>query len=93
MAYLLVFEGDLSDGLTPENQAIRLLSPRLSEALPIPIKDRWAKALWEAGARKDLIGELVFSGDYLAGFGVDTSETGWTEILTRLLKEEKIEIR
>ena len=36
--YLLVFEGGLQSTSTPENQAIRLLSPRLLEALPIPIK-------------------------------------------------------
>lgn len=93
MVYLLVFEGELLDGSTPENQAIRLLSLRISEALPIPIKHGWAKALWEAGVKKDLIGELAFSGDCLACFGLNTSETGWTEILTRLLKEGYIEIR
>jgi hypothetical protein len=93
VVYLLVFEGELLDGSTPENQAIRLLSLRLSEALSIPIKPRWAKALWEIGAEKDLIEEFAFSGDCLACFGLNTSETGWTEILTRLLKEGKIEIR
>jgi hypothetical protein len=91
--YLLVFEGDLSDRVTPENQAIRSLSPRLSEALPIPIIDSWAEALWETGAENDLIGELAFSGDCLAGFGVNVSETGWTEIVTKLQKEGKVEIR
>lgn len=91
--YLLVFEGELSDVVTPENQAIRLLSTRLSEALPIPIKDSWAEALWETGAVKDMIGELAFSGDCLAGFGVNISETGWTEVVTKLQKEGKVEIR
>jgi hypothetical protein len=90
--YLLVFEGELSDGSTPEDQVIRLLSPRLSEALPIPLKHRWAKALWEAGVKKDLIGELAFSGDCSAGFGVNVSETGWPAIISRLVKEGKVEI-
>lgn len=91
IVYLLVFEGELLDGSTPENQAIRLLSLRLSEALPIPIKHRWAKALWEAGVKKDLIGELEFSGDCLAGFGVNVSETGWPAIISGLVKEGKVE--
>ncbi len=93
VVYLLVFEGELSDGVTPENQAIRLLSPRLSEALPIPIIDSWAEALWETGAENDLIGKLAFSGDCLIGFGVNISETGWTEVVTKLQKEGKVEIR
>lgn len=93
MIYLLIFDSMLSDGSTPEKQAIRLLSPRLSEALPIPIKDRWSQVLWEAGVEKDLIEKFEYSGDCLACFGVNTSETGWTGIIARLVKEGKVEIR
>jgi hypothetical protein len=92
VVYLLVFEGELLDKSTPEKQATRSLSRRLSETLPIPIKDRWSEVLWEAGVEKDLIHEFAYSGDCLACFGVKTSQTGWTELITRLIKEDIIEI-
>jgi hypothetical protein len=93
LIYLLVFEGEPQNGITPEKQLISLLTPRLSEALPIPIKDGWSGALWEAGAEKGLIEELVYSGDCLACFGVNTFETSWSEIITRLVKEDKVDIQ
>ncbi len=93
LIYLLVFEGELSDGSTPEKQATRLLSRRLSEALPIPIKDRWSEVLWEAGVEKELLAESAYSGDCLVCFGVNISETGWIEVISGLVKEGKVEIR
>ena len=39
---MLVFEGEITEGLTTEDQARRMLSTRLSEALPISIVDSWA---------------------------------------------------
>jgi hypothetical protein len=91
--YLIVFEGELSDGTTPEKQPVKFLSPRLSEAFPIPIKDRWSEVLWEVGVEKDLIEEFTYSGNCLACFGVFTSETVWTEVVSGLVKEGKVEIR
>lgn len=88
--YLLVFEG--SEGNTPEAQATQMLPKRLSEALPIPMIDGWAEVLWNAGAEKDLIGELMTGGDTSAGFWVHLTEQFWAELLSRLLKEEKIRI-
>ena len=93
VVYLLVFEGELLDGATPESQAQYSLTARLSEALPIPILDEWAEALWEAGVKKQLISDLVISGDCLAGYGVNAPETGWAEILTRLVKDGNVKIR
>lgn len=93
MVYLLVFENELLEGSTPEDQATHMLTARLSEALSIPIVNSWAEALWEKGVSQELICELAISGDCLAGFGVNASETGWTEILTRLVKEGKVNIR
>jgi len=90
--YLPVFEGRLSDGSIPEKQAVRLLAPRLSEALPIPIKDGWSEVPWKVGVEQDLIDEFAYSGDFLACFGVNTSEIGWIEIIARLVKEGKARI-
>lgn len=87
VAYILVFEGEQVSGSTPEDQAHHMLTPRLSEALPLPILDRWFEMLWEAGMKKELIGELVNAGDCLAGYSVHTSETYWAEILSMLVRK------
>ncbi|MEM2112252.1 MAG: hypothetical protein QXX08_10330, partial [Candidatus Bathyarchaeia archaeon] len=92
VVFLLVFEGELQDGSTPESRAIRLLAPRLSEALPIPIVDSWTRALWDRGLEYQLIGELGIAGDCLSGYCLRISELEWQAILTKLLKEDKIEI-
>jgi hypothetical protein len=63
VVYLLVFEGELTDGSPSETQASSMLASRLSETLPIPILDRWAITLWEAGMESELIDEVVASGD------------------------------
>jgi len=85
-----VFEGDYPDGSSPEKQAIRSLSPRLSEALSIPIKDAWATMLWENGLAKDLLGELQASGDCLVSHWVNVSERAWSDKISFLVKENKI---
>ena len=90
--YLLVFEGDLANGADPKEHACQMLPSRLSEALPVPIMQEWAEALWEAGIEQELIGELTTGGDSLAGFAVQLTETVWVELLSRLLKEGKIRV-
>lgn len=59
MAYILVFEGDLSDIKNPEEHVCQMLLSRLLEALPIPVLKEWAKTLRKAGANQDLIAELT----------------------------------
>jgi hypothetical protein len=88
--YLLVFEDELADGSPPEAQAQRILTSRLSEALPFPIVDGWYEALWEAGQRENLIVGLETGGDCLEGCLVQLTETVWKEMITRLLEERKI---
>jgi hypothetical protein len=92
VVYLLVFEGDLTKGENPEEHACQMLPSRISEALPIPILQEWAEALWEAGIKQELIAELTIGGDSPAGFWVQMTETVWAELISRLLKEEKIGI-
>ena len=87
--YLLVFEGELLDGSTPETQARRVLTSRLSETLPIPILDEWHESLWEAGQRENLIVGLETGGDCQEGYQVQLTESVWKEVITRLLKERK----
>jgi hypothetical protein len=92
VAYLLVFECAMSESGLPENQACHMLTSRLSEALPVPIMDSWAVALWEVGLKKELIGELSIAGDCLAGYWIHISETGWADTLTWLFQESLISI-
>lgn len=93
VVYLLVFEGELLDGSTPEIKLGRMLASRLSETLPIPILDRWAVTLWEAGAKKELIGDLAASGDCPSGHWVHVSESGWNEVVTALVAQGAISIQ
>lgn len=88
--YLLVFEGELLDGSTPETQARRVLTSRLSETLPIPILDEWNESLWEVAQMENLIVGLLTGGDCQEGYLVQLTETVWKEVITRLLKERKI---
>jgi hypothetical protein len=90
--YLLVSEGELLDGSTPETRARSMLASRLSETLPIPILNEWQESLWEAGQRENLIAGLDIGGDCQEGYLVHLSETGWKELITRLFKEHKIRI-
>jgi hypothetical protein len=70
-----------------------MIASRLSETLPIPILDRWPVTLWEAGAKKELIGELATSGDCSSGHWVHVSESGWKEVITVLIEQGEISIR
>jgi len=90
--YLLVFEGDVEGCPTSEDQGRCMLTSRLSEALPIPIVDSWAEALWEVGVSKGLIVELTISGDCLAGYCIHVSETSWADNLSSLLRKCVIRI-
>ena len=90
--YLLVFEGEIPDRSTPETQAQRMLTSRLSETLPIPILDEWHASLWESGQMESLIVGLETGGDCQEGYLIQLSETVWKEVITRLLKERKIRI-
>jgi hypothetical protein len=65
VVYLLVFDG--SEGTAPEEQAIQLLTKRLSEALPIPILDEWNASLWEVARNMELVVDLQTRGDCQEG--------------------------
>jgi hypothetical protein len=93
VVYLLVFEGELTDGSPPETQASSMLASRLSETLPIPILDRWAITLWEAGMESDLIDEVVACGDCRSGYLVHVNESGWKEVIKTLVEQGEISIR
>lgn len=92
MIYLLIFEDELPDGLSPQTQARRMLTSRLSEGLLIPILDEWHDFLWEAGPRENLIVELETGGDCNEGYMVQLIEAKWKEVVIGLLKEQKIRI-
>ena len=92
VAYILVFEGDLNDGKNIEEHACMMLLPRLSEALPLPVLQEWAETLWEAGFEKGLITELTTGGDSLVCFTVQLAQSVWAELISKFLKEEKINI-
>jgi hypothetical protein len=90
--YLLVFEGELLDGSSPEIQARQMLASRLSETLPIPIRDEWNGSLWEVVQRESLIVGLVTGGDCQQGYLVQLTVPKWKEVIVRLLTEQKIRI-
>lgn len=90
--YLLLFENELSEGADHENQAMLMLTARLSEALPIPIMDSWAKTLWEVGLRERLIFELVTVGDCSIGYSVSIRESSWIDLLSISTKEHMLDI-
>jgi hypothetical protein len=90
VAYMLVIEGDLTDGLSPEGHTCHILPLRLSEALPIPVLQEWAEPLWEGGFEKGLIIELTAGGDSLVCFSVQLDQSVWAELISRFIKEEKI---
>ena len=92
VVYLLVFEGELSDRLTPEIRSQHLLTARLSVTISIPILNEWEEHLWEIGQIENLILELVTGGDCQAGYIIQLDETSWKEVVVRLLKERKISI-
>jgi len=90
--YILVFESDLAEGENPEEYAYQMLPSRLSEALPIPIIDRWSEILWEAGFEKGLITKLATGGDSLLCFSVQLAQSVWAELISKYLKEKNIKI-
>jgi hypothetical protein len=51
-----------------------------------------AEFIWDVGAENNLIGELMTGVDTSAGFSVQLTEKFWAELLSTLLKEEKIGI-
>jgi hypothetical protein len=85
--YLLVFEGETSEG-----QAAKMLTARLSETLPIPVLDDWNRQLWEAARSKDLVVDLQTCGDCQEGYVVQLSEMTWKEVVIGLMNERKIVI-
>jgi hypothetical protein len=91
-AYMLIFDGDLTDGKEPEDHTCLILSSRLSESLPLPIMQAWSEQLWSAGKDNQLIAELETGGDCYAGYWISLNEAAWVEILSRLLKEGFIKI-
>jgi hypothetical protein len=92
VVYILVCEGELSDGPTPETCAQRLLTSHLSETLSIPILNEWEEHLWEVGQIENLILGLVTGGDCQVGYIIKLDEIGWKEVVVGLLKERKISI-
>ena len=90
--YVLVFESDLAGGADLAGCARTQLFGRLAEALPVPLLEGWAGALWEAGEEADLVTTLTTGGDCLAGYQVALTEESWSEIVTRLLEEQVIHI-
>jgi len=92
VVYILVFEGGLTEEEIPEEHACQMLPSRLSEALPIPVLVEWAKTIWKAGFEKGLITALTTSGDSLGCFSVQLTQSVWAELISRLLKEEKVKI-
>ncbi len=92
VVYLLVFEGETAEETTPEDQALHMLTARLSEILPIPVLDDWECLLWEVARRKDLVVDMHTNGDCQDGYVVKLSETAWSDVVIGLLKERKIRI-
>lgn len=87
VVYLLVFEGEDAD-----EQVMKMLAARLSEALPIPILHEWAEILWEGVIEQGLIIELVTLGDCTSGFGVQLTESSWNREFSRLIMDKTIVI-
>jgi len=92
MVYILLCDGDLIEREKPEEHACQMLPSRLSEALPIPVLREWAETLWEAGFEKGLIAELTTGGDSLVCFTVQLAQSVWAELISKFLKEGKINI-
>ena len=84
VAYLLVFDGD---GV----QAQQLLIQRLHEALPIPVLDEWADALWQAAEKCGWVTRFQAGGDCTAVWRVSL-EAAWAELVEELITQGTIEI-
>jgi hypothetical protein len=84
VVYLLVFEGE------EEEQATKMLTSRLSEALPIPVLDEWNRQLWEVARTKELVVQMETCGDCQEGYVVHLGENAWKEVVIGLLKHQDI---
>jgi hypothetical protein len=85
VVFLLVFEVE-----TPEEQSMKMLTARLSEALSIPVLDDWNREHWEAARRKDLVVDLQTCGDCQEGYVVQLGDNAWKEAVIELIKKRKI---
>ena len=85
VVYLLVFEGEDTEEL-----AMKMLTARLSEALPIPILDEWDSSLWAAARNKELMVELHTCGDCQEGYVVQLGENAWKDVVIGLIRTNKI---
>ena len=85
--YLLVFEGE--DAV---EQAMKILTAQLSEALPIPVLDDWNRQLWEIARNKELVVQMANCGDCQEGYVVHLGENAWKEVVIGLMKGQKISI-
>jgi hypothetical protein len=83
--YLLVFDGEA------ETEAKRLLTKRLHEALPIPVLDEWAEALWNAADDRGWISEVRAAGDCRGCWQVSLM-TDWAELVEALITQGEIKI-
>jgi len=86
VTYLVAFDGD-----APEEQARRLLTKRLHAALPIPVLDEWAEALWNAAAERDWITAVRAAGDCRGCWQVSLM-TDWAALVESLITQGEIEI-
>ena len=89
---MLAFENSTVSGEASDGQAKFMLVPRLSEALTIPVLDRWQVPFWEVGQAEGLIGELAVGSDCQEGYFVRLSETGWKDVVISLLNGNRIPI-
>lgn len=80
------------EGETPEGQAVKMLTARLLEALPIPVLDEWNRQLWKAARSQNLVADLQTCGDCQEGYIVQLSEMIWKEVVIGSMNERKIVI-
>jgi len=88
VTYLVVFDGD---GEELETEAKRLLAKRLHEALPIPVLEEWADALWNAADDRGWITAVRAAGDCRGCWQVSLM-TDWAELVESLITQGEIEI-
>jgi hypothetical protein len=84
VVYLLVFDGEEGE------QAMKMLTARLSETLPIPVLDDWNRQLWEVARNKELVVQMETCGDCLEGYVVHLGENAWQEVVIGLMRANKI---
>ncbi len=84
--YALVF-----DAASSETALQGMALKRLQEALPFPILDEWAKALWDYGLDAGFIQRLQVGGDCRAGARIDLTKP-WQELVQGLLEQEILKV-